>query len=911
MNRVLSFFADHPLVGLALLFLLSLLFSWKLEDLQVRISAEEMLVQKDEEHAFYDRMRKLFGDEQAVLVYLQAPRLLEPQRLQALKKVIGRIEQLPFVDRVESLFSVPWVKTVEGYLDKKPYLEKLPGSPEEEQRILEEARKNPFLRNVLVSPDRNVMAAAIILKKGNWDDETISHALDEAITGLKGRYDPAFTIGFPEVRSEIVQRIRQEQARLFPLAVGALLIALFLLLRQLIDILLPLLSAGFSILWTLGFMAMADIPLNVVTSIIPILLVIVGSTEDIHLLSEFRQGQREGLATREALKHMARRMGTIVLLTFATTYLGFLSVGLSRIQVLWQFGLVASTGLLFNFMATIILIPSVLSLAGRWQLDGKAKIYGEKSRRLARSYWNFLWRHRKGIVLLFVAFTLASLAGIPRIHINHNVIDSLGSDSPVRRHIDLVNRDLAGLETFSIVVDSGIEDTFLKVRYLEELSKIQQFIQKKGWSRSTTSFADYLSLLNGAFQELDEPVTPESDDAVTELMIFLKYDEVKNYVTKDYSEARILVRHAIYDSERLKQVLQELQDFIRENLDPGLRAHITGDSVLTLYATQAMIDGQLQSIGLLLVIIILIIGVLFTEIRVGLLATLPNLFPVVVMFGFMGFLGVPLNIGTTMAAAIAIGIAVDDTLHFMLRYNRELKASKSQGIAMYRTIYSEALPVISTSLALIAGFLVFLRSSFPPIEQFGMLGALVLFVALLADLVITPLAISSLRLVTIWDLLSLQLRKQVLEKSPLFEGLHPWQIRQFILSGSIQHYQKGEHVFNQGDESDELYLLLTGRVEACLPLPEKGYERLEQFSPGDVFGDVALLAKIPRKTDAVVVEPSTVLVLNRESIERNLRHRPRITARIFANLAGDLARRLIRMINRQHARGIKTKRQRS
>ncbi len=911
MNRVLSFFADHPMVGLAILFLLSLVFSWKLDDLQVRISAEEMLVQQDEEHAFYDRMRELFGDEQAVLVYLQAPRLLEQKRLKALKEAIGEIEKLPFVDRVESLFSVPWVKTVEGYLDKKPYLDKLPQSPEEEQQVLEEARKNPFLRNVLVSPIRDVMAAAIILKKESWDDETVSHALDEAVAPLQGHYDQVFTIGFPEVRSEIVQRIRQEQARLFPLAIAALLIALFLLLRQLIDILLPLLSAGFSILWTLGFMAMAGIPLNVVTSIIPILLVIVGSTEDIHLLSEFRQGQRQGLATREALKHMARRMGTIVLLTFATTYLGFLSVGLSRIQVLWQFGLVSSTGLLFNFVATVILIPSILSLAGKWQLDGKAKIYGEKSRRIARAYWNFLWRHRKATILLFLVFTLASMSGIPRIHINHNVIDSLGSDSPVRQHIDLVNRDLAGLETFSIVVDSGIEDTFLKVRYLEELAKIQQFIERKGWSRSTTSFADYLSLLNGAFQELDEPVMPESDDAVTELMIFLKYDEVKNYVTKDYSEARILVRHAIYDSEQLKQVLQELQEYIHENLDPGLQAHITGDSVLTLYATQAMIDGQLQSIGLLLVIIILIIGVLFTEIRVGLLATLPNLFPVVVMFGFMGFLGVPLNIGTTMAAAIAIGIAVDDTLHFMLRYNRELKASKSHGIAMYQTIYSEALPVISTSLALIAGFLVFLRSSFPPIEQFGMLGALVLFMALLADFVITPLAISSLRLVTIWDLLSLQLRKQVLEKSPLFEGLHPWQIRQFILSGSIQHYQKGDHVFNQGDESDELYLLLTGKVEACLPLPGKGYERLEQFSPGDVFGDVALLAEIPRKTDAVVVEPSTVLVLNRESIERNLRHRPRITARIFANLAGDMARRLIRMINRQHAQGIKTRRQRS
>lgn len=427
MKRLLDYFSSHPLVGLGIVLLLSLLLGSRMAGLKVRISAEEMLVQQDEEHRYYDQIRQQFGDEQVVLVYMEGDRLLAPRKLKTLKNVIERIEKLPFVDRVESLFTVPWVKTVDGYLDKKPYLDKLPKTPDEEEKILAEARGNPFLRNVLVSPDRNVMAVAVILapdaNRGKWNDETMSRELDKATAGLEKIYGKVFTIGFPEVRSEIVQRIRSEQSRLFPLAVGALLIALFLLLRQLIDILLPLLSAGFSILWTLGFMAVTGIPLNVVTSIIPILLVIVGSTEDIHLLSEFRQGQRQGLDSRQALKHMARRMGTIVLLTFLTTYLGFLSVGLSRIQVLWQFGVVASTGLLFNFLATIILIPSVLSLAGKWQLDGKARIYGEKSQHLARRYWELLRRHRRSIILFFVAVTLVSLAGIPRIHVNHNAID--------------------------------------------------------------------------------------------------------------------------------------------------------------------------------------------------------------------------------------------------------------------------------------------------------------------------------------------------------------------------------------------------------------------------------------------------------------------------------------------------------
>ena len=146
------------------------------------------------------------------------------------------------------------------------------------------------------------------------------------------------------------------------------------------DILSPILTSGISILWTLGLMGLLDIPLNLITSTVPILLIVVGSTEDIHLLSEFRHGQKAGLETQQALRLMSRKMGRTVLLTFITTYVGFLTVGFSRIEALWQFGLLASTGLLLNFIVTISLIPALLSLTGRWQLDGGSQLSGNETR---------------------------------------------------------------------------------------------------------------------------------------------------------------------------------------------------------------------------------------------------------------------------------------------------------------------------------------------------------------------------------------------------------------------------------------------------------------------------------------------------------------------------------------------------
>ena len=201
---------------------------------------------------------------------------------------------------------------------------------------------------------------------------------------------------------------------------------------------------------------------------------------------------------------------------------------------------------------------------------------------------------------------------------------------------------------------------------------------------------------------------------------------------------------------------------------------------------------------------------------------------------------------------------------------------------------------------MIAGFMVFTLSTFVPIIQFGMLGALVIASALVADFIITPLAISSLRLVTIWDLMSVRLRKRVLSKSILFKGMRPWQIRQFILSGTVEEVDKGDYVFRRGEKSSDLFLLLTGKVEVCLSGTDNSSCRsVEQFSPGDVFGDVALFANQPRKTDAVARMPSKLLVLSREGFESTTRHRPTISAHIFQNLTEDISRRMLNLVVKQ------------
>jgi hypothetical protein len=519
---------------------------------------------------------------------------------------------------------------------------------------------------------------------------------------------------------------------------------------------------------------------------------------------------------------------------------------------------------------------------------------------MAGRYWRFLSRHRRHAVAALALCAVLAASGIPRIQTNHNPTDSLGRDSVVAAQIDRLNRQFAGLESFSIVIESGIQDTFLQARYLEQVVKVQDYVRALDSSLSVTSFADFLTLLNKALLESESAGLPASNDEIAELMLFLDHERISAYITEDYSRTRVVIRHDIANTEQLRALLKKVRAFVDRELDPGLSARVTGDSVLALSATDSMILGQLQSVLLILTLFVVIIAFLFTDLRVGLLAAVPNVFPVIILFGVMGYADIPLNIGTTMAAAIAIGIAVDDTLHFLLRYNQELRQSKSQLLAMENTLYEEALPVVSTSIALTVGFLVFALSEFAPVAQFGLLSALVIASALIADFVITPLIISSLRLVTLWDLLSSRVRQQLIPRSPLFRDMRPWQIRRFVLSSTLLEYKPGEYVYRQGDSSQALYLVMKGVVEITVPSTDK--ERpapvVDRFASGSIFGDVALLADEPRKTDAVALSDTTLMVLTREAIASVTLLHPFIASRLFLNLARDVSCRWVSFIMR-------------
>jgi hypothetical protein len=260
----------------------------------------------------------------------------------------------------------------------------------------------------------------------------------------------------------------------------------------------------------------------------------------------------------------------------------------------------------------------------------------------------------------------------------------------------------------------------------------------------------------------------------------------------------------------------------------------------------------------------------------------------------MGWLGILLNLGTSLIAAIALGIAVDSTIHYMARLNLELRGETDQSAAMVRTLRTVGVPIIYASVALFFGFLTFAFSSFVPIQNFGVLTGVTLVAALVANLVQLPALLATTKIITLWDLVGLRLGKNPAKTIPLFAGLRRGQARIVVLMGEIKRFAPGEFIVRQGEEGDEMYLILQGATDVWASI---GADRqhIDTLRRGELFGEMGLVRHHVRSADVVAQDPVEVLAVNQRFLERIQFRYPRIASKVFLNLTRILSNRLQRM----------------
>ncbi|MDH5622341.1 MAG: MMPL family transporter, partial [Gammaproteobacteria bacterium] len=548
MERLMCWAMRSPRTVLIGVLIVSVIAASQLPRLQVAISPQSLIIEGDPDQEFYEHTLATFGSDRITIVYIEDPALFEREKLETIRQVVETIEHLPFVSKTRSLFNVPEIRVEGDLVTTDPFLQQLPATPEEAQRIRQSALKNPFVRKNLLSLDGRALAINVYLKNGDYEadpsfDAHVTQAIDRSLRPLQGMVTEAYQIGLPYVRSEIAAEVSAQQYEVLAAAFAALLLTLLLIFRKKLAVAIPFVTACLSVVWLLGAMAALGIPLSVLTAVVPVLMVIVGSTEDVHLLAEYYHGTRQGLQRLRAIRRMVRRLSLAIALTFVTSCLGFLAVGANPIGLVREFGLVASSGLAINFLLTALVVPVLLGVLGE-KTGYRAKAGAGIAYQQATAFMTrTVLGHRKSFLIISVALMIGFLFAATSLRINNNILNYFESESPVKQRIANLRENLAGLYTLQIIVDGHVDAVFERVQYLDQLQRIQGFVARHPALDHSMSFADYIAMLNSAVNETGEPEIPEEDDVVETLMLFIGPNAVAEYLTEDGSMASIVVRH--------------------------------------------------------------------------------------------------------------------------------------------------------------------------------------------------------------------------------------------------------------------------------------------------------------------------------------------------------------------------------
>jgi predicted RND superfamily exporter protein len=499
---------------------------------------------------------------------------------------------------------------------------------------------------------------------------------------------------------------------------------------------------------------------------------------------------------------------------------------------------------------------------------------------------------RTVFAVAFAVFAL-SLFGATRMRVGSQQIEKFRPDAPVRAHFEAVNARFGGVNPITVIVESDETEAFREPERLRAVKALQTWLEQQPEVGDVTSLVDVVEVANRAFHG-DDPealALPDSRKLVSQLLLAAAGDELPGFVDARFQTLALHLRTSAIDSAEVAALTARIEARLAE-LPAPLRGAVTGTSVVFNAALDEIIRGQASSLVTGLWIIYAILAVVFVSARIGVVALIPNVLPVAFYFGLLGFTGVLLSPGTSLVAPIVLGIAVDDTIHYFARFIEDARQKGSERRATESALRAVGRPVTYTAVALCAGFLVWNLSAFRTQGEIGNLAAATLAFGWLCDVTLTPALCVGLRIVTLWEVLALDLGDGPERSIRLFRGLSGAQARIVALMGRLVPVRAGERLWSAGDAADALYVVIDGRLRASLEGPA-GVRELAQHERGDLVGEVGLVQQA-RSADVDVVEDGRLLRLGREHFAQLRRRYPRIAAAVLANLSEVLAERLVR-----------------
>lgn len=737
-----------------ILALITIFMGYRAKNVEMDYDLAQMVPDTDVDFIALNKFKDVYGDDGNILaIGMKDSSLYTPENFTRLNYLARAINDIVGVNNVLSIANLQQIQknTEEQRFEIAPMVEELPQTQAQLDSLLTRIVDQKFYSGQLLNLETGATAIVISV------DEKVLNSADrqrlmQDIIQVGDAFEEKTNIelhyaGLPFVRSVMMGKVKQEIIKLLVLSVLITALILLLFFRSWDAVVFPLLVIFSVVIWSVGTLDLLGYKITILTGLIPTIIVVIGIPNSIYLLNKYHQEFERHGNKMKAISTIVRKIGVVTLITNFTTAVGFLVLAVTDIKLLREFGIVAGINIFATFLVSIILIPAVFSYLpqpGRKQL---------KHLNFKMTDFMVAWltkvaqKHRTKSYIATIIIVAIAFIGVFKINSISYMIDDLPEDGKTKTDLRFFEKNFSGIMPLEVTIDTEKKRGIVQLNTLRKIERFEEFLDSIPAISKPVSIVNMIKAARQAYYNNN----PAFYDLPTQrdygfIMRYLKQEEgsesvMSNFTDEGLQEMRISLKVADIGSDKMDILLE---DVIKPRMhqifeDTDFEITVTGTTPIFIKGNRYLVENLRLSLLVAFVVIAIVMGLLFSNLKMIIISLIPNMIPLIITAGVMGYFGVPLKPSTALIFSIAFGISVDDTIHFLAKYRQELFANNFfVPIAVTKTLKETGKSMIYTSIVLFAGFIVFVASDFGGTVALGFLTSATLLVAMLTNLIVLP-----------------------------------------------------------------------------------------------------------------------------------------------------------------------------
>ncbi|MBU0992494.1 MAG: MMPL family transporter [Proteobacteria bacterium] len=741
----------HYRITLFLMFLATVFFLYFMVQQEQDNNISVFFEKDDPVYMQYQNFLKEYSSEEFVVVALREDNLFSMPVLDVIRELTAGIDKINGVERVISLANVEEMRGEDDTIIFKKLVPDGTLAPEQLTQIKENITSNILLQSSLISGDGCTTAIFIeLLPMDQAGKKSVLKEITDVTQQIAKGKTRLYYTGIPFLEMEI-NRLSKIDIRTFsPIIACLIFIVTLMLLKNFTLAVFSMLTLVITQIWGRGFYVMCGEKLNYVTSPMTAILLAIAIADSIHLITHFQKTfPSKGMDYRESVIDATKTVWLPCLFTTLTTAIGFFSFVSAPLRPSQMLGLYTAIGVIFAFVIDVTFLPAALILfqkrIEKVLISRKNSVFDNESGYFSMALnriGRFSTRYIYGSMIVFLAFFILSIMGMMQLKFETNSSKHMHDSNKLKQDAMFLDKNIGGTIPFILLLNAEGNIDFTQPEALKKVEIVQQVIANhdRDYITSSTSIVDYAKEFNKAFNNNDDAyrTIPDLQSDIVDFYEMADQDILHRMISDDRKEVCMAFLAKWGANETAVELSKFYDTYLNEELGEGYNFRFTGITTLYIAMEELLKISQRRSLFVAFVLIFIMMYLVCRNLKLTIISMVPNTFPIAMTLGIMGWLKIPLDVATIMIASVTLGIAVDDTIHFVAWYKRNSKPGITPREAILKTFAMVGKPIVITTILLFIGFGVLVLGNFRPTQVFGVLTAFSMLFALIGDLFMLP-----------------------------------------------------------------------------------------------------------------------------------------------------------------------------